>query len=293
MIETRGLEVLMLLRFYLLLGGILFIFSLVSIFTRKKELLLRIITLFVLLTIFYLILWAGFLPFTIFMGILIMISVYELGLYYSIGSMIFAFIIAAGVFTSLILFPHMIIYCIPVFVIISILAFAGSRKVIQSRIYYIFFAGFFLALCGASLSGLYKMKTGTIMILILILQFNDGFGYFFGKIFGKTKPFKTLSPNKSLEGYIAGFISIIAAIIILHTILPLLKGMSIIKSILLIVYMFIAGNMGDLLFSSIKRKHEIKDFSSFLPGHGGILDRFDNFFFTSPLYFLLVSLVVF
>jgi phosphatidate cytidylyltransferase len=52
----------------------------------------------------------------------------------------------------------------------------------------------------------------------------------------------------------------------------------------------VLGNAGDLLFSSLKRKLDIKDFGSILPGHGGVLDRFDNILFVSPTLFLLIRL---
>lgn len=120
----------------------------------------------------------------------------------------------------------------------------------------------------------------------------DIFAYFIGKHFGKHK-FTQISPNKSIEGCVAGvfgsiFISLIATLIfnsIFGTNINYLYifGISIFLSII--------SQIGDLAASSIKRFCEIKDYSNLIPGHGGILDRIDSVIFILPFAYFLLSVI--
>lgn len=126
------------------------------------------------------------------------------------------------------------------------------------------------------------------MTLIFLVQVNDTVGYIFGKKIGKTHVFPKISPGKTLEGYLCAGIGIIMAIILLHTYIPVLHT-SLLQDSVLLLTILVAGNLGDLLFSSLKRNLEIKDFSEILPGHGGILDRFDSILFSVPFCYIIVN----
>ena len=102
---------------------------------------------------------------------------------------------------------------------------------------------------------------------------SDCLQYFFGKLMGKTKIVPKISPNKSLEGYIAAIIGCN----IIHIFL-LDKPMTM-NNFIFVNGMLISGMVGDLFISWWKRKHHIKDTSTLLTGHGGFLDRFFFFFF--------------
>ncbi|MBT5830677.1 MAG: phosphatidate cytidylyltransferase, partial [Candidatus Latescibacteria bacterium] len=136
------------------------------------------------------------------------------------------------------------------------------------------------------------MQVGYIIMILWLLQLNDIFGLLFGKKFGKTHPFKTISPNKSIEGYLFGGVGIAMGIFLLHTYIPVLTAWMPYRALILFALFFVMGNTGDLLFSSLKRKLGIKDFSNILPGHGGVLDRFDNILFVAPTVYFLVWLGV-
>jgi phosphatidate cytidylyltransferase len=111
-------------------------------------------------------------------------------------------------------------------------------------------------------------------LLIFIIVIFDTSSYLIGKVFGRNKIFKKISPNKTLEGYIGGVLSTNTICLII-----LLLNFSIlnIHHFILINLIVIFSIIGDLIQSFFKRKNLIKDSSNFLPGHGGFFDRFDSF----------------
>ena len=132
--------------------------------------------------------------------------------------------------------------------------------------------------------GLYQ-----VIYCLLIATMTDTFALFGGKLFGKNKLAKEISPNKTVEGSIIGTIfgTIIASVFYYL----LIGDKSLIIIILLTFVLSIFGQFGDLFFSSIKREHKIKDFSNIIPGHGGVLDRLDSLLFII-LGFLLYSMII-
>lgn len=150
-----------------------------------------------------------------------------------------------------------------------------------------FYLVFFLNLLG-SLDDIY------IIISAFVIAFStDTFAYFVGSTFGKHKLIERVSPNKSVEGALGGTFF---AIILTSVYFTLLNKYNYIYDInilviLLIMLTSIAGQFGDLFASKIKRYTGIKDYAQILPGHGGILDRFDSLIFISPLVFILYHFI--
>ncbi len=128
----------------------------------------------------------------------------------------------------------------------------------------------------AGLSGIGMLYVGFACFLC------DTGAYFFGTFLGKHKMIPAVSPNKTWEGAIGGYL--------LGVISSLLLGLFAVKN--MPVSLCIAGSLilpavaeiGDLAFSSIKRRFNIKDFGSLLPGHGGVLDRIDSFIFCLMIF---------
>jgi phosphatidate cytidylyltransferase len=123
-------------------------------------------------------------------------------------------------------------------------------------------------------------KNGFIyaLFIILIIWANDTGAYFTGSFFGKRKLWPTISPNKTLEGSLGGILLGLLVSIVLGLLCPQLWGIG--KSLLLGLLISVVGQLGDLVESAIKRSTGVKDSGSILPGHGGILDRFDSVIFT-------------
>jgi phosphatidate cytidylyltransferase len=120
-----------------------------------------------------------------------------------------------------------------------------------------------------------------IFYSLFMIWATDSGAYFIGKSMGKTKLWPDISPNKTVEGSIGGIICamIIAALFVfitnIHATLWSLLGTTIILSAF--------GQLGDLVESAFKRHFNVKDSGKILPGHGGILDRFDSLLFVWPL----------
>ncbi len=116
----------------------------------------------------------------------------------------------------------------------------------------------------------------------------DVFAYIIGKRIGKTK-FSKVSPNKSIEGCIAGTIGAIIACLLYTVALNLISGyeISYLTIAIISLVLSIIGQIGDFSASVIKRYFDVKDFSNLFPGHGGMIDRIDSVMFIAPFAYIL------
>jgi len=127
-----------------------------------------------------------------------------------------------------------------------------------------------------------------IITLFASIWICDSAAYFLGTAFGKHKLFPRVSPKKSWEGAIAGFVFAIVTMIAAKFL-----GLNILSwkdAIVTGMIVGIIGQIGDLVESLIKRDAGVKDSSSIIPGHGGIFDRFDSLLFTAPAVYLYFTL---
>lgn len=126
------------------------------------------------------------------------------------------------------------------------------------------------------------------MLLIASIWINDTMAYIVGSFIGKT-PLSPISPKKTWEGTIGGAI---LCIVVVTTVGYIVLGMT--EYISLIVVSGIAavmGTLGDLLESKLKRMAGIKDSGSFMPGHGGFLDRFDSLLLATPFVWVYFTFI--
>ncbi|GAA0298524.1 phosphatidate cytidylyltransferase [Gracilibacillus halotolerans] len=120
-----------------------------------------------------------------------------------------------------------------------------------------------------------------IFYAILVILSTDTGAYFFGRAFGKRKLWPEISPNKTIEGAVGGIFLAAVIAIVFNYFFPVHS------SIIVVLFVTIAASIfaqiGDLVESAIKRYYNVKDSGKLLPGHGGILDRFDSWLFVFPM----------
>ncbi|MDH5637836.1 MAG: phosphatidate cytidylyltransferase [Nitrospinota bacterium] len=129
---------------------------------------------------------------------------------------------------------------------------------------------------------------GFVTMLITATALCDTGAYYVGRKFGKVKLAPSLSPGKTVEGFIGGVIgAVLGAVIIWQLMIPSFGAAEAVISGLLVG---VLGPIGDLAESAIKRNVGVKDSGNLIPGHGGILDRADSLLFTSAAFYLFLQL---
>ncbi|MEK6565496.1 MAG: phosphatidate cytidylyltransferase [Bacteroidota bacterium] len=130
----------------------------------------------------------------------------------------------------------------------------------------------------------------TVISLLASIWICDTAAYFGGIAFGKHKLFERVSPGKTWEGSIFGFVLAVAAMVIAQKFF--LTYLALHHSIVLGVFVGVFGQIGDLVQSRFKRDAGVKDSSAIIPGHGGVYDRFDSLVFLAPIAYLYIDFVV-
>ncbi len=181
-------------------------------------------------------------------------------------------------------------------VFLAVMALELARREKGMAVYHIsvtIFGVFYVAWLGSHLillrelphlKGLdYSLGFSFVVVVFVLTWCYDTGAYTIGRLFGKHKIFPSISPGKTLEGAFGGAAFSIAGILIARMIVA--EYLSILQAIVLAATASVVGQLGDLVESMIKRDVKIKDSSDAIPGHGGVLDRFDSLLFTSPLIY--------
>ena len=126
--------------------------------------------------------------------------------------------------------------------------------------------------------------------IYIFIWINDTGAYLSGVTLGKHKLCPNISPHKTVEGSVGGIVSSIIVSFILGFSFSFEKNLA--NAVILTIPFCILGMIGDLFASAIKRAAGIKDYGTIIPGHGGILDRFDSILMTAPLLYLFIALGV-
>ena len=147
-----------------------------------------------------------------------------------------------------------------------------------------------LGLCFSLFVVIRNIEVSWLIYLLLITTFTDTYAYLVGVLIGKHKCIPKVSPNKTWEGYIGGTLM---GVFIGTTYLTTVHEISfpLFGIVFMTLFLSIIGQFGDLVFSAIKRNFKIKDFSDFMPGHGGILDRFDSLFFVLMAFTFFIHIL--
>ena len=215
----------------------------------------------------------------------------------------------ALLYIGYVIFPHSEILLSAWFFLVIVLSFLSmfsmdKRTLMQGfatfvSVFYVVFLVFHIVLVDSSFSTKISTSIGLditglhsyVWIIVLTAFGTDIFAYFVGVMFGKHKLCPVISPKKTVEGAIGGLVgSVILCGLFGYFFIP--EGF--VNCIILGVLGGVTSQLGDLSASIMKRKLEIKDWGAIIPGHGGILDRFDSVLFTAPTvyYFLLIESTV-
>ena len=153
------------------------------------------------------------------------------------------------------------------------------------------FAVFYTALLPAAIFRVSLLPQGPLLLILILVScwITDTFAYFIGMSIGRHRNIFTASPKKSLEGFLGGFIFCFAILLCFHYFQPHIFHLWQILAAGIAAGIF--GQLGDLFESMLKRDVGIKDSSNLIPGHGGILDRFDSVLVAVPIFYFLLTLL--
>ncbi|MFT4968135.1 MAG: phosphatidate cytidylyltransferase [Candidatus Deianiraeaceae bacterium] len=130
-----------------------------------------------------------------------------------------------------------------------------------------------------------------VMFVVFVVAIFDTIAYFSGKVFGRHKLCPSISPGKTIEGFIGGIVGVLIFSVPLHFILFVKVHMAF--HLIVVLVLAVLSQVGDILESAFKRRHNIKDSSNLIPGHGGVLDRFDGYILVVPTFYVMTIFINF
>lgn len=260
----------------------------------------RIISAIFGIILFILFIVWGSLPFTLMVGLITILAVNEFNRLLPHGDKRNGILI--GIFSLFIIYytyltnsgvikwPHGVIFflilSIYLFLHIIIYSYQDIVSIISKNLFGLIYLGggmsFFILLRDFNTSPFNQTKA--LWLVLVTTWATDTGAYFLGRFLGKRKLAPNISPNKTIEGAVGGILFSIIAVLIFTSIIHKINIVWIIYAI----FASIISMAGDLFESSIKRDMGVKDSGNLIPGHGGILDRFDSLLFALPFtyYFL-------
>ena len=232
------------------------------------------------------------------MAIISLIGMYELYRVFQIEKSLLAgvgFVAAMIYYVNLLrgFIPDIMMYCILFLIVLLAVYVFSYPKYNASQIMAGFFAVFYVAVMLSFIYQTRMLLSGEYLVwLIFLCSWGcDTCAYCVGVLFGKHKMAPVLSPKKSIEGAVGGVVG--AALLGVIYALAINKwGGASVSALEFAVVCAIGGlisMVGDLAASAIKRNYEIKDYGKLIPGHGGILDRFDSVIFVAPIIYYLLT----
>ncbi len=259
----------------------------------------RIITAVIAIAVFIAVVY--FLPafcFTLAVSVICAVTAYELtaqsGIVKlaSLSAVSCAFAAVAPLLASLATFEkYVLVYLFAAVVALFVVWLLNYGKANLVMVITSFFAGAVLPLMFSVIVRIYALENGKILILLPFLAawMTDTGAYFTGVFLGKHKLCEKISPKKTVEGAVGGIITCVAALVAFAYFLKL--PINYISFGVGALVLSLLAQAGDLSFSIIKREYNIKDYGNIMPGHGGVLDRFDSTMFTIPATYVLLMII--
>lgn len=253
----------------------------------------RVITAIIAVALFVPLIWIGSWPLVIGMAVLAVIGLSEflnmkkikvssppailsmIGVALMVLSVYFPILFAAEVFSRIIISTMVLLF-------LYSLAFqqTKTRDIAEMLLMMIYIGIGFYTFVALRMSDL-----SLLGLILLVVWATDSGAYLIGRKIGKTKLAPTISPNKTVEGALGG--TVLSSLLVFIFLLYFPQSDSLFATFLLMVVVSITGQVGDLLESKIKREYDTKDSGNILPGHGGILDRFDSLLLVLNVLFIL------
>ena len=190
-------------------------------------------------------------------------------------------------------FPHVVLIALFLIGAISTLLKAKTPEDAYDE-YFAFFAALLYVSLGLSFFlPLYKdFGVGIALLALTGVWAYDSFAYFVGLRYGKVKIFQKYT-TKSLEGVMGGFVGTFVYSLVFNLVLRILsiRYLGIVSSLIFAVIVSVMDTFGDVFESSLKRRAGVKDSGVIMPGHGGMLDRIDGLLFSTPVVYIVLSLL--
>ena len=162
--------------------------------------------------------------------------------------------------------------------LIPVVLFHDPKKYSIKDAFYVLGGVLFLGISIALMIVLRNISLKLVIFVITLAVFTDSFAYITGYLIGKRKLFADVLPKKTWEGLIGGTVmGVFVASMFYHTCIN--PDLSILTLVVICTFLSLIAQFGDMAFSAMKRYFGIKDFSNLMPGHGGVLDRFDSLIF--------------
>ena len=187
----------------------------------------------------------------------------------------------------------MVLLC--VLFLVAVLSYGREDAFRAEDVLFCLMGGVLYPVMMASLVRLRMMEHGTFLVMLPIVSafLTDTGAYFVGMFLGKHRGVVPVSPKKSAEGFLGGLLA--GVLFMLGYGLVMTRGFGMeVDMLRLALYGFVGSfvtMLGDLSFSLIKRQYGIKDYGDLIPGHGGMLDRFDSMSFAAPAMWVLATLL--
>ena len=197
--------------------------------------------------------------------------------------------------TALALMPWMLAVFIVLVFVCYVVEYGKANALQFFDVCAIFTAGLVIPLALSCLLRLRLMPCGAALVLVpLVSAFcSDAAALFTGMAMGRHKLAPNVSPHKTREGALGGLVGGAVGMLLFRIVYFLISEVQFHVGWCVVLGLLgaAAGQLGDLVFSAIKRQYGIKDYGKLLPGHGGVLDRFDSVIFTAPLTWLLLQYI--